>query len=107
MSRGSGRRGRARGRVIVALGLVGFVLVASGVVYRRSIGIGQARELRDMTRHRTQLLAERAALMSAVRVAASRGRIAPAAEKLGMRVPSDTQVVYLRRSPAPSPTSTP
>ena len=84
--------------MIVALALVGFVVVASGVVWRRSVGIGQARELRDLTRRRSQLIAERAALLGAVRVAASRGRMAPVAEqRLGMRVPADTQVVLLQR----------
>jgi hypothetical protein len=37
-----------------------------------------------------------------VRTAASRARIAPIAEsRLGMRVPADTQVVFLPRGAAP------
>ncbi|MBV9881163.1 MAG: hypothetical protein JO180_11740 [Gemmatirosa sp.] len=92
-------RRRGRGRVIVAMGLVVFVLVASAVIWRRSIGIAQARELSELSRRRTQLISERSALQSAVRLAASRAHIGPLAEqRLGMRVPADTQVVLLSRS---------
>jgi cell division protein FtsL len=94
--------GRLRGRAVVALALLGFVLVASGVIWRRSVGIAQARELRELDRRRAQLAAERTALESDVRTAASRARIAPIAEsRLGMRVPADTQVVFLPRGAAP------
>ena len=92
---------RKRGWAVVGLVLVSFVLIASGIVWRRSRGIAQARELRDLARKRAQLVAERAALEGAVRVAASRARIGPVAEqRLGMRVPADTQVVLIQR-PAP------
>jgi cell division protein FtsL len=98
-ARGAG--GRMRGRAVVALTLLGFVLVATGVIWRRSVGIAQARELRDLDRRRAQLAAERTALESDVRLAASRARIAPIAEsRLGMRVPADTQVVFLPRAGA-------
>jgi len=98
-ARGAG--GRMRGRAVVALTLLGFVLVATGVIWRRSVGIAQARELRDLDRRRAQLAAERTALESDVRLAASRARIAPiAVSRLGMRVPADTQVVFLPRAGA-------
>ena len=94
--------GRLRGRAVVGLSLLGFVLVASGVIWRRSVGIAQARELRELDRRRAQLAAERTALESDVRTAASRARIAPIAEsRLGMRVPADTQVVFLPRAASP------
>lgn len=96
------RRG-PRGRSIVALGLLAFVLVAAAVIWRRTYGLARARELAVLDVRRRQLEAERAALQSAVRMAASRARIGPTAEqRLGMRVPSDTQVVILTR-PAPRP----
>ena len=92
-----GRRG-PRGRVLVAVALAGFVLVAAAVVWRRGEGIARARALRTLEARRAQLVAERAALESAVRQAASRGRIGGAVEhQLGMRVPSDTQVILLPR----------
>jgi cell division protein FtsL len=98
--RASGSR-RKRGWAVVGLVLVTFVLVASAIVWRRSRGIAAARELRALTRRRAQLVAERAALEGEVRLAASRARIGTVAEqRLGMRVPADTQVVIIKR-PAP------
>jgi cell division protein FtsL len=105
VSAGRSRRGRGgrrgRGWAVVGLALLTFLLVASAIVWRRSRGIAQSRELRDLTRRRAQLVAERATLLSQVRIAASRGRIGPVAEqRLGMRVPADTQVVIVtRRAP--------
>jgi cell division protein FtsL len=91
-------RGAPRGRAIVAVALTAFVLMAAAVVWRRSYGIAHTRELQVLENRRRQLVAERASLQSAVRLAASRGRIGDAAEqRLGMRVPSDTQVVILTR----------
>jgi len=96
---GAGRRG-PRGRLVVALLLVAFVSVGAAVIWRRVTGIANARELRLLATQRAQLVAERAALESAVRAAAGRGRIGGVAEqRLGMRVPADTQVVILTRPP--------
>lgn len=95
---------RGRGRLVVAAALVAFVGIGSAVIYRRSAGIARARELRALSSERAQLVAERAALESAVRAAAGRGPIAGAAEqRLGMRVPADTQVVLLARATSPAP----
>ena len=97
---GSGRAAprRARGRVVVVVGLVVFVCLASLAVWRRSVGIGNARAIRALDARRVQLEGERAALESGIREAASRTRIGALAEqRLGMRVPSDTQVIFLPR----------
>ena len=77
---------------LLALGaaLLAFVMMAAAVVWRRSYGIARTRELQLLESRRRQLVAERASLQSAVRQAASRGRIGETAEqRLGMRVPSD------------------
>jgi cell division protein FtsL len=96
-----GARRAPRGRAIVAVALMAFVLMAAAVVWRRSYGIARTRELQVLESRRRQLVAERASLQSAVRLAASRARIGDAAEqRLGMRVPSDTQVVILTRPDA-------
>jgi cell division protein FtsL len=88
------RRGRSR----VALALVGFVLVAAGVILRRSYGITEARAMRDLDRQRGQLAAERAQLESDIRDLSSRARLAPVAEqRLNMHVPHDSQIVILPR----------
>lgn len=92
------RQRRRRGRSVVALAFLGFLLVTTGVIWRRSFGIARARELRELDRWRVELEARRARLESDVRDAMSRARLAPVAEqRLGLRVPSDSQVVILQR----------
>lgn len=89
---------RRRGRLIFALLLAGFVIVTASVVWRRSIGIAQARALRELETERLQLEGERARLARDLQEATSRPRLGGVAERrLGMRVPSDGQVVFLRR----------
>ena len=89
-------RGRLSRRSTVALLLLGFVLVATGVIARRTYGIAQARDLRDLAGRRQALEAERVKLEGAIREASSRARLAPIAEqRLQMRVPSPDQVIML------------
>ena len=87
-----------RGRSIVFLGLFGFVVVATGVIWRRSTGLAQARELRELRTRRDALSAQQAALEGAIRDASSRERLARTAEeRLGMRVPPESLVIRLPR----------
>lgn len=99
----SGRRRRqGGGRLIVALALLGFLLVATSVIWRRSVGIGAARELRALEERRAELQARASQLDNQIREAASRARLVPLAEqRLQMRIPSDTQVVILSRPADP------
>jgi hypothetical protein len=93
-------RGRARGRSIIAAGLVGFVLVAAAVVWRRGYGGAHAAEIRELDRRRAQLADEKAGLERRVRQLSSRTHLGPLVEdRLGMRVPDDSLVVVL---PAPA-----
>lgn len=95
--------GRGRGRGIVLLLLVGFVLVAIGVIWRRSYGFSRERDIATLERKRAQLEGERARLELEIRDLSSRARLAPIVEqKLGMRVPSDSQVIDIRRRPLPA-----
>jgi len=88
-----------RGRTVVFLALIGFFVVASGVIWRRSLGIANARELRALEERRTALEAEAAALEGAIRDASSRARLARIAEdRLGMRIPPESLVILLPRS---------
>lgn len=81
---------------MVALGLIGFVLVAAGVIWRRGYGTAHAAEIRELDRRRAQLADEQAALERRVRELSSRTRLGPIVEnRLGMRVPDDSQVVVL------------
>ena len=93
------RRVTGRGRSVVALVLLGFVLVSTVVIWRRTAGIQRARELRELERARVDLLAERARLERDIRDASSRARLVPLAERrLGMHLPADSEIVYLVRA---------
>ena len=102
-SRGSSvKRARLSRRSTVALALFGFVLVATGVIARRTYGIDQARAMRDLDRRRQALEAERVKLDGEIRDASSRARLAPIAEqRLNMHVPSPDQVIMLAAPLAP------
>jgi hypothetical protein len=90
---------------MVAMVLVGFVLLSTGVILRRTYGITQAHALRELDRRLLQLRAEKAALEGDIRDLSSRARLAPIAEqRLHMHVPSDTQVIFL---PVPTPGARP
>ncbi len=87
-----------RGRSVVALVLVGFVLVATGVIWRRSFGNARAREQQRLEQQRGALEAERAKVEGDIRDASSRATLAKVAEeRLNMHIPSDSLVIYLQR----------
>jgi len=87
-----------RGRVVLVL--LGFVVVAIGVIARRTFGINQATDLRTLESKRDGAIASRAKLETEIRDASSRSRLVPIAEKrLHMYVPSDSQVIILPRPP--------
>ncbi|HKW46103.1 MAG TPA: cell division protein FtsL [Gemmatimonadaceae bacterium] len=89
-------RARLSRRSTVALALFGFVLVAAGVIARRSYGIDQARSMRELDRRRQALEVERVKVDGEIRDASSRARLAPIAEqRLNMHVPSPDQVILL------------
>ena len=100
VARGSGRKSAkksGRGRQLALL-LAGFLLVATGVIWRRSYGIARSRELTELDKRRVQLDARRAQLESEIRDLTSRARLAPIVEqRLQMHVPTDSQVVILPR----------
>jgi hypothetical protein len=88
-----------RGRTIVFASLAGFVVLTTGVVWRRSQGVTRARAIEKLEVRRAALTAQRAKLDGDIREAGSMehlGRVAE--ERLRMRVPSDSIVVTLQRS---------
>lgn len=97
-----GRRGRASGsrlgtRSLVAIVLSGFLLLATGVIARRTYGISQARTLRSLERQRDALEASRIRLGAEIREASSRARLMSQAQtRLHMYVPADSQVIILK-----------
>ena len=84
----------------MALVLLGFLLLGTGVIWRRALGHAQAQELRSLEMRRAQLDAQRAQLERDIRDLSSRAKLAPVAEgRLHMHVPNDTELVILRRTP--------
>jgi len=82
------------------LALAGFLVVAVGVIWRRSLGIAESRKLQELVRHRDALRNEQLKLEGEIRAASSRAQLAPHVERrLGMRVPSASQVILLKRPP--------
>lgn len=81
-------------------GLAGFLVVATGVIWRRTAGIAEARRLQDLVREREALQNEKLQLEGAIRVAGSRARLVPRAERLGLRLPSASQVIIVTRPPS-------
>jgi hypothetical protein len=92
------RKVAVRGRAIVALLLLGFVLIATGVIWRREIGIRQNAEREDLLRQLQTLESTKLELESQIRIVTSFPRLAPLVEqRMGMRIASDSQNVILRR----------
>jgi cell division protein FtsL len=90
---------RAGGRSLIALILVGFVIVTTGVIARRVRGVNEQRRILELERKREALDAERAKLESAIRDASSRAHLQPIAEqRLNMHIPKPEQQVILSRS---------
>jgi len=81
----------------VALVLASFLAVTTSVVWRRSLGSGQAQRLQALSTQRAALDAQHAQLEGDVRRAASLLGLARDAQRLGMKVPSDSQVIFLVR----------
>lgn len=99
---GRGQGGRIA-RFRIPLLLIGFLLIALGVILRRSMGIAAGREIQQLDARRGALVAQRLRLEAEIRAASSRSRLQPIAEqRLNMHVPSDSQVVIITRAPAPT-----
>ncbi len=88
----------ARGRHWVALWLVAF-LVTTWIVYaRQTAAYRAARELADLRARRANLEGHRADLQRRIRVAESRFVLVPRGVRLGLHLPSDSEIVLV---PAP------
>ena len=94
MARASGG-GAIRGRTAIAMGLAAFLLVTTSVVWRRAKGSTAAIRLHELGTRIDELHAQRSKLDGEVRRAASQVELVPRVQRLGMRVPSDSQVIHL------------
>jgi cell division protein FtsL len=78
--------------------LVGFVLVATGVIARRALGVRQQTEIRKLRLRRDSLQEVRIQLEGVIREASSRARLQPIAEqRLNMHIPTPEQQIILQR----------
>lgn len=85
-------------RSLIALLLVGFVVVTTGVIARRVRGVNGQRRILQLQRKREALDGERTRLESAIREASSRVRLQPIAEqRLNMHIPKPEQQMILSR----------
>jgi cell division protein FtsL len=83
-------------RSLIALALLGFVFVATGVIARRVYGVREERAIQQLKRTRDALNADRMRLEVTIRDASSRARLQPIAEqRLNMHIPKPDQQVFL------------
>ena len=95
VGRGASARRPFRGRTAIALGLAAFLVVTTSVVFRRARGSAAANRLHELGSQVDELRAQRTRLDGEVKRAASLGVLSSRAEKLGLRTPSDSQVIDL------------
>lgn len=85
------------GRMRIVLLMLAFLVISGGVILRRTVGIAAATELRELEARRAAMINERIRLEGEIRAASSRGRLLPVAERLGLHVPADSQVMSIPR----------
>ena len=85
---------------LLTLFLVGYVLVATGVILRRMYGVNQAKQISELQQRREALVSEQLKLQDAIRVASDRQHLTAVAQsRLNMRIPKPDQVIFLPRRP--------
>lgn len=86
-----------KGRHLVLLWLLLFLVVASLIVARQSAAIADARELTQLRQTRATLEARQADLERRLRAASSRRVLGERAARLGLRAPADSELTMLPR----------
>jgi hypothetical protein len=88
------RRTRRLGnRALIALGLVAFVVITSVVVWRRSIGVGTAREMARLQTQTRELRSDSMTLERDITAATSNRRVVTEAQRtLGMHLATEQQM---------------
>lgn len=97
MAKGSARRRgvAVRGRTAIAIALGAILVVTSSVTWRRAVGSVAAARLDSLRAEQDELQAVRSRLDAEVRRASSQVELVPRVQRLGMRFPSDSQVIDL------------
>lgn len=93
-----------RGRHWIAIWLVALLAALWMVIARQTSALNSARALNDLREERASLEGRKADLERRVRTAQSRAVLVPRAQKLGLRLPADTEIILI---PAPGATPSP
>lgn len=91
-----GRTGGGGMRIVLLM--LAFLVISGGVILRRTYGIAAAGELRELEGKRVTAINEKLRLEGEIRAASSRTRLLPIAERLGLHVPADSQVISISRT---------
>jgi cell division protein FtsL len=90
-----------RGRHWIAIWLVALLAALWLVIARQTAALNAARALTDLREERASLEGRRADLERRVRTAQSRAVLLPRAQKQGLRLPADTEIILLPAPPQP------
>jgi hypothetical protein len=86
---------RLKGRHWLAVWLIAFLAVAWIVIARYNSSLAMARELAGLRARRADLDGHRADLERRIRAAESRVVLVPRAQRLGLRLPSDSEIILV------------
>jgi hypothetical protein len=86
---------RLKGRHWLAVWLIAFLAVAWIVIARYNSSLAMARELAGLRARRADLDGHRADLERRIRAAESRAVLVPRAQRLGLRLPSDSEIILV------------
>ena len=90
------RRGPLKGRALVAFGLALFLVVATSVVWRRSVGVRNNLQIKRLREEERALVAQQKYLESQMRRATSRRNVVQEAQRrLGMTRPTEAQTRFI------------
>ncbi|MGH7521985.1 MAG: hypothetical protein ACREMI_11985 [Gemmatimonadales bacterium] len=96
-----------RGRHWIAFWLVALLAALWMVIARQTAALNSARALNDRREERASLEGRRAELERRIRTAQSRAVLLPRAQKLGLRLPADTEIILIPSQSEPAPPAPP
>ena len=92
---------RVKGRHWLAIWLVALLAALWAVIARQTASLNAARALTELRAERAGLEGKRDDLERRIRTASSRAVLLPRAQKLGLRLPADTEIILVPSSPPP------
>jgi len=90
---------RVKGRHWLAIWLVALLAALWAVIARQTASLNAARTLTDLRAERAGLEGKRDELERRIRTASSRAVLLPRAQKLGLRLPADTEIILVPTAP--------